>query len=462
MQFIRVCLQIVELIDRTGRGEPGLHKLRGQPLFLLRQHDLLPPGIARAVHGRVALVRRDVVDELVAGAAHAAAVVHAAGGGVQVKGGAAVRSALGEDVLALIREGFALQQRQKAHAADALRHFQASRFEASRRDVLARDQRTGVAARLDDARPPGEQRHIEAGIVQRALAAGEGHAVVAHENHECVVEAGALFDDVEHALKVGVAVFDLAHVAREITANAGQIRQPARDGDFVRIRRRFAAGPGMVRIAEVHPEEEGLVLRAPVKELAHPGRHVFLAGGVHIVKAVCESAHLVLIKDRIRGGGRAAGAVEVVAAPANADEVASLTSENFRERGFIARQRRREARDARRHRRAAGHDGSAGGHALRRGGEHAAELDALRRQAVEVGRLQVGASIAAQERLAVVVRKHEHDVGRRGEGGAGKRQQSDEGGQTGHDETESPPLGTAGCGHLCFGTQYAGKLHWRE
>jgi len=104
VQFIRVGFQIVKLLHWTRAGEPKFFKFGRERLLLVRFDDVFPARITRAVHRRVALMRRDVVDELVVCTAHAAAVVHAADGGVQVKGENAMRAALGEDVLPFFRK----------------------------------------------------------------------------------------------------------------------------------------------------------------------------------------------------------------------------------------------------------------------------------------------------------------------------------------------------------------------
>ena len=135
-----------------------------------------------------------------------------------------MRAAFGEDVPAGL-ERLAAQQGQETFAGDARGHRQAGGLQAGRRHILAGNQRARFAARPDDARPPGKQGHVQAGIVQRALAAGEGHAVVASEQEERVVERAAFPQQVEDALEVAVHVLDLAQVASQVLPDFGQVRQ---------------------------------------------------------------------------------------------------------------------------------------------------------------------------------------------------------------------------------------------
>jgi hypothetical protein len=165
-----------------------------------------------------------------------------------------------------------------------------------------------------------------------------------------------------------------------------------------------------MRIAEVHPKEEGLVLRTLVEELVHLRRHVLLAGGIDEIEALLEGAHLLLVEHGLRGRRSTTGAIEMITAPAYADEITSFALQDLRKRDLIPRQRRGEARDARCDWRAPRHDRRPRWHTLRRAGEHAAKHHPLRREAVETRRLHLLATVAAEERVAVVVGEHEEDV----------------------------------------------------
>ena len=142
-----------------------------------------------------------------------------------------------------------------------------------------------------------------------ALAAGEGHAVVARENDERVFQSGAFLDDLQHPFEVAVHVFDLADVLGEILTHAGEVRQAAGDFDALRSRRIFSGIPGMMGIAKIHPEIIRLVRRTLVKKGLHRLRNVFLAAGIHIIKPLLEGLQVIFLKDPRRRARPACGAI---------------------------------------------------------------------------------------------------------------------------------------------------------
>ena len=103
-------------------------------------------------------------------------------------------------------------------------------------------------------------------------------------------------------------------------------------------------------------------------------------------------------------------AVQVVVPSADAREVAGLVAQQIGQRGQLRRQRRREPHHADRHRRAAGHQRRPRRDALRAADEHPVESHPLGRKAVEVRRLHVLVSVAAEIRVAVIVGEQEQDV----------------------------------------------------
>ena len=234
---MRVLFQVVEFINRTRTVEPQRLKLRGQAALLMRFDNVPPARIARAVHWRVALVRCHVVDQLMRGAAHTTAVVHARGCGVQIKRGAAMRPALGKHMPPFFCKSFPLQQRQKAHTTDALRHRQSGRLQTSRCDVLPRDQYARVSPCREHPRPPRQERHVQPRIMQRTFATGERHAVVPHEDHQRVFQSRACLHHVHDPLEILVAVLDLALILGQVLPHPGQVRQEARHLQLGRIRR---------------------------------------------------------------------------------------------------------------------------------------------------------------------------------------------------------------------------------
>ena len=101
----------------------------------------------------------------------------------------------------------------------------------------------------------------------------------------------------------------------------------------------------------------------------------------------------------------------MVGSPADTDEIPGLLAQHLGKGDFIAGQRRRETRDARRDLRTSGQQRCARRHALGRSGEEAVELHALAREPVERRRFHIRVVVTTEERIAVIVRKQEQDIG---------------------------------------------------
>jgi len=167
----------------------------------------------------------------------------------------------------------------------------------------------------------------------------------------------------------------------------------------------------MMRIAEVHPEAERLVLRTALEESRGLLDGLGVGAALHDIEAVLEGLVAALLQEPAELVITLAGAVEVIGPPDNADVIAGLLLEDFRERDHVAGERRREARDAGGHGRTTAEVGRAGRYALRGGREEPAELDALAGELVQSRRADVGIAVAAQVGVTMVVGQQEQDVG---------------------------------------------------
>ena len=167
----------------------------------------------------------------------------------------------------------------------------------------------------------------------------------------------------------------------------------------------------MVRVAEVHPETERLILRTALEERRRLLDGLDVGTALHDVEALRESLVTPFHEELTQAVVALAGAVEVIGTADHADVIARLFLEDFRERDHVAGQRRREARDAGGHRRAAAQVSGTGRYALRGGSEEATELDPFAGQLVQDRRADVGVTVTAQVRVTMVVGQQEQDVG---------------------------------------------------
>src|SRR5215207_4715238 len=119
-------------------------------------------------------------------------------------------------------------------------------------------------------------------------------------------------------------------------------------------------------IAEVYPEEEWFVRGLPLEEFIDAFSHPRRRAHIDVVESFLERAQIIFLEDACAFRRTVCGrSVQMKPATADAGEVPRFFSEYFRERDFIARQRRREPRDAGGDRRAAGHERRSRRHALR-------------------------------------------------------------------------------------------------
>lgn len=167
----------------------------------------------------------------------------------------------------------------------------------------------------------------------------------------------------------------------------------------------------MMGVAEVDPQAERLGGRHPIEKFRGLGGGRGIRAGAYIVEALLKGAEAVLFQQLAESGATPlAGAVEVIAASADADIIAGLLAQDFGKCQLVLGQRRGEAGDAGRDRRASGHERGARRHTLRRGGEEAVELHAIRRQFVQHRRSDIRVAVATQEWITMVIGEQEQDV----------------------------------------------------
>ena len=125
------------------------------------------------------------------------------------------------------------------------------------------------------------QRDPAAVIVEAGLGAGEGHPVIARDDHDRVVELASLGEQVQSALHIAVEAFNLDVVIEDVVARDRVIGQVRRDDDLRRILPRLLARAefvGAVRVSASQPEAEGLVAGLLPEEFVKALERV--AGGV--------------------------------------------------------------------------------------------------------------------------------------------------------------------------------------
>ena len=112
-----------------------------------------------------------------------------------------------------------------------------------------------------------------------------------------------------------------------------------RELERCRVGAEFRRGlPDVVRVAEVDPKAERLVLRFAVKELRRLRHRLRVAAGLHIVETLPEGPQPVLFQ-QLAHGSVVLRTVEVVAPAADADEISGIALQQFGKRGFIAGER---------------------------------------------------------------------------------------------------------------------------
>ena len=115
---------------------------------------------------------------------------------------------------------------------------------------------------LDSPGPANGQRHAGSSIVEAGLGSGKGHAVVAGNHHDGVVELASFLQGGDRAAYHRVEVFDLHEVIKQIVSDDGMVGKDRGHGDLVRVfsgsfsRAPFETAMGLVGS---QPEAEGLV-----------------------------------------------------------------------------------------------------------------------------------------------------------------------------------------------------------
>ena len=107
----------------------------------------------------------------------------------------------------------------------------------------------------------------------------------------------------------------------------------------------------MVRVAEVHPEAEGFVLRAALEEGRGLLDRLRIGAALHDVETVREGLVTAFHQELTElAVGLPHRTIEVIGSSDDADVIARLFLKDFREGDHITRQRRREPRDTGSHR----------------------------------------------------------------------------------------------------------------
>ena len=277
-----------------------------------------------------------------------------------------------------------------------------------RQHVDVGDHRRGRGCRLNLARPANDHRGLDAGIVERPL--GEWHrcALFTGVEHQRVAGPPGALQRVEDGPDLGVEVRDLGVVVRQRLARLRRIREPAGNGERGAIeRRRVTVRPRLVWAVGGHDQEEGL--RGVATD--EPG------GGVEVdldQAAVARAADHLERKRLRRPDVGLPGEADAIA------EIAEVVDQAARARlhpGVIRI-------GAAAHRVETGVELLASGRAHRGRGEGGVEPHALRREAIEVGRLNVAVAVDAARGPGLVVGEQQDDVGacRRRFGNSGPRE----------------------------------------
>ena len=262
-----------------------------------------------------------------------------------------MRPTLGEDVITALGRG-AFEDRQEANAGHAGGGLQAGGGQHGRTEVLTAEQGRGITARSHDAGPAHDEGDVATRIIERTLAVRQRLAVVTGEDDEGVLRESETIEQREHLAGSLVDAVHLGAIIGILLAHARQVGHVGREFE----RRRIGtiaerSRPRMVRVAEVHPEAEGLVLRTALKESRGLLDCLRIGAALHDVETVREGLVTAFHQELTElAVGLPHRTIEVIGSSDHADIIAGLLLEDFREGDHIPGQRRREARDAGSHR----------------------------------------------------------------------------------------------------------------
>ena len=159
---------------------------------------------------------------------------------------------------------FAPEDIEQAAAGHVGRHLEPRRLEKGWSYIGQADEIIDRPA-ARHLRPPAQrQPDARAGVVEVALGAGKGQAVVTGHEDDRIVELAVFLERGYRGADQAVEALHLPIVIRHIASNLGDVRKAGRDDDIIDLHaalltRALAKGP--VGVAGSKPEAEGLLGR---------------------------------------------------------------------------------------------------------------------------------------------------------------------------------------------------------